>query len=81
MFFIVAAGANASLFYLLSYRAATALNAAADAPRVAKIVALVSLTLWLGVIVAGRLLTFYRPSPCESEKTDFLATCLPGYKL
>jgi hypothetical protein len=40
--------------------------------------AAVSLCLWLGVIVAGRLLTFYRPSPCEGDP-GVLSHCLPNY--
>jgi len=28
----------------------------------ARIIAAVSLSMWIGVIVAGRLLTFYRPA-------------------
>jgi len=35
--------------------------------------------LWISVLVAGRLLTFYRPFPCEPAGPGFLATCIPGY--
>jgi hypothetical protein len=80
LFFMAAAGLNASAFYLTSYRRATAPGAPADAPRVAKLIAAASLCLWLGVIVSGRLLTFYRPSPCGPEGPGFLAHCLPDYK-
>ena len=77
--FMAAAGVNASLFYLTSYRMATAPGAPPDAPRSAKFIAAVSLSLWIGVIVAGRLLTFYRPGFCEGTNTGLLATtCLPG---
>jgi hypothetical protein len=31
------------------------------------------------VIVAGRLLTFYRPVPCQPPEPGFLATCIPGF--
>ena len=76
--FIVAAGLNALGFYMTSYRRATAPDASLDAPRAAKIVAAISLSLWMSVIVAGRLLTFYRPYPCEPPGPGVIATCLPG---
>jgi hypothetical protein len=31
------------------------------------------------VIVAGRLLTFYRPVPCEPGEAGRLAQCIPDY--
>jgi len=77
--FMVTAGLNAGAFYLTSYTRATAPDASADAPRLAKMIALASLSLWIGVIVAGRLLTFYRPWPCEPPGPGFLATCIPHY--
>lgn len=79
MLFMGAAGFNASAFYLTSYRRTTAPGASAEAPRSAKIIAAISLCLWIGVIVAGRLLTFYRPFPCGPEGPGFLAECIPGY--
>lgn len=79
VFFMLAAGLNAGLFYLTIFRAATAPGAPDDAPRLAKIIAVASLSLWIGVIVAGRLITFYRPWPCGSEGPGFLAQCLPNY--
>ena len=75
LLFMGAAGTNAAAFYLTSFRTATASD---EAPRLAKIIALASLCLWIGVIVAGRLITFYRPWPCEGER-PFLAQCLPNY--
>lgn len=79
MLFMAAAGFNALAFYLTSYRGVTADGAPPDAPRTAKIIAAVSLSLWISVIVAGRLLTFYRPVPCQPNESGFLATCIPGY--
>jgi len=79
LFFMMTAGINASLFYVTSYRRVTADGAPADAPRVAKIIAAVSLCCWIGVIIGGRLLTFYRPYPCGPEGPTFLAHCIPGY--
>jgi hypothetical protein len=77
--FMMTAGFNALAFYLTSFRRTTARGAAPEAPRTAKIIAAASLSLWIGVIVAGRLLTFYRPFPCPPAGPDFLATCIPGY--
>lgn len=77
--FMVIAGANALAFYALSYRRVTAPDASAEAPRLAKFIAAASLTLWISVLVAGRLLTFYRPFPCEPPEPGVLASCIPGY--
>ena len=73
------AGLNALAFYITCWRKATAPGAPDEAPRLAKIIAIASLTLWIGVIVSGRLLTFYRPFPCGPEGAGFLAECLPNY--
>jgi hypothetical protein len=77
--FMVVAGLNASMFYLTAYRVTTAPGAPVDAPRSSKVIAAASLLLWTGVIIAGRLITFYRPWPCGPEGPGFLAQCLPGY--
>lgn len=78
IFFMTAAGLNAGAFYLMSYRQVTA-HESAIPPRSARIIAVASLCLWISVIVAGRLLTFYRPWPCGPEGPGVLATCIPGY--
>lgn len=55
------AGVNMAMFYAV---AAAGVNAAGadDLPPVrARVIGLVSLSCWLGVIVAGRLVTFFRP--------------------
>jgi hypothetical protein len=77
--FIVSAGVNALLFYIGPYRRVSVPDSSLDAPRAAKIIAAMSLTLWIGVIIGGRLLTFYRPFPCEPSGPGILATCIPGY--
>ncbi len=76
--FIMAAGVNALAFYATAYSRAVAPGSPANAPRAAKVVATISFSLWIAVIVAGRLLTFYRPSPCGPEGPAVLSTCLPG---
>jgi hypothetical protein len=75
--FMMAAGLNAGSFYLVAYRRTASPGAPDEAPRVAKAIAVASLCLWIGVIVAGRLLTFHRPWPCESGTETFIATCVP----
>jgi hypothetical protein len=77
--FMALAGINASMFYLTSYRQVTAPDASPGVPRLVKVIAAASIFLWLSVIVAGRLLTFYRPFPCGPEGPGFLADCIPDY--
>jgi hypothetical protein len=76
--FMAVAGFNASAFYLTGYHRVTAPGAPADAPRSAKIIATISLCMWVGVIIGGRLLTFYRPTVCGPHGPGFLATCNPS---
>jgi hypothetical protein len=59
--FMGMAGINVLTFYLAMYRKVAVLGPGDDAPMAAKIMAGVSLSLWLGVIICGRLLTFFRP--------------------
>lgn len=77
--FLAVAGANALLFYGVVGRRALAVDAPIDVPRVAKIFASVSLAMWIGVIVAGRLITFYRPFDCApDEMSGPVLLCVPG---
>ncbi len=78
MLFMGVAGLNATAFYLTSYHRTTMPGASDVAPRSAQFIAAASLFLWISVIIAGRLLTFYRPFPCGPEGPGFLAECLPG---
>ena len=55
------AGFNVLVFYRFVWARVAAADAGEDAPRGAKIAAAVSLTCWVGVIVCGRLITYYRP--------------------
>jgi hypothetical protein len=77
LLFIAIAGVNAGMFYLTSYRRAFGSTAALDAPRRAKVIAAISLSAWIGVIICGRLITFYRPGPCAAPQTNVLLTCDP----
>ena len=83
MLFMALAGVNVLAFYLTVFREVEALGPTDDAPRSAKVIAAASVFLWIGIIVCGRLLTFFRPTLCEFEYTaflvtiPFLATCVP----
>jgi hypothetical protein len=70
------AGANAGLFYVTTFKQAFGPAPVLDAPRRAKAIALVSLCAWMTVIVCGRMLTFYRPGPCDGDR-GVLLTCEP----
>ena len=77
LLFMAVAGFNALTFYLIAYRPSTSPEAAAQAPRSARIIAAMSLCMWIAVIVCGRLLTFYRPGNCGPEGPGFIADCIP----
>jgi len=77
LLFVAVAGLNASLFYLTSYRRVFGANTPLDAPLRAKVIAAISLTAWVGVIVCGRLITFYRPGPCDPAEYSVLLDCQP----
>ena len=74
--FLGIAGVNASLFYVTSFQQAFGRSPSLDAPRRAKVIALVSLCAWMTVIVCGRMITFYRPGPCVGDR-GLILTCSP----
>lgn len=77
--FIAAAGVNAVSFYVTVGPRTLAPDAPLNASSGAKAIAAISLTLWLSVIIAGRLLTFYRPFDCvPGEATGPVLLCVPG---
>ena len=77
MFFMAVAGLNVLTFYSAVFRKVSVLGAGADAPLAAKWIGGASLFLWTGIIIFGRLLTFYRPFGCgKGGPTGLLATCL-----
>ena len=55
------AGINVLFFYRFVFGPVKRAGAGASAPRAAKVAAAVSLSCWIGVIVCGRLITYYRP--------------------
>ena len=77
MLFMAVAGINVLAFYLVVFRMVKASGPGGDAPRSAKLIAATSLCCWIGVIVCGRMLTFFRPGLCEGPPS-FLSTCIPG---
>jgi hypothetical protein len=76
LLFMTIAGLNVLTFYGAFFRRLKTLGPDADAPAPAKWIGGASLFLWTGVILFGRLLTFYRPSHClTDEAAVFLWTC------
>lgn len=59
--FIALAGVNVLFFYTRVFHRLAALAPDEPAPAAARVVGGVSLALWIGVMTAGRLLTFFRP--------------------
>lgn len=55
------AGVNVAVFYLTTSRAVSSLGEYDLPPIRARVIGFVSLACWLGVITAGRLVTFFRP--------------------
>jgi hypothetical protein len=55
------AGLNVVFFYRFVFGPVKATAAADDTPQTARVAAAISLTCWVGVIVCGRLITYYRP--------------------
>jgi hypothetical protein len=80
MLFMAVAGFNASSFYLTIASRTMGLAPGEEVPRRARIIAATSIAMWIGVIVCGRLLTFYRPGICGPEGPGFLAYCIPRIK-
>ena len=59
--FFLVAGVNVAAFYLTQFRSVRDVGPGEQAPIVARAIGGVSLCCWIGVMTAGRLLTFYRP--------------------
>jgi hypothetical protein len=75
--FMAVAGLNMATFYLTVFRRVKSLGSGEDAERPAKLIAGLSLFLWIGVILFGRMLTFYRPADCGSAPVTSISTCIP----
>jgi hypothetical protein len=74
--FLTIAGVNAGTFYLTSWRTVFG-GEVYEAPRRAKVIAAISLSAWVAVIICGRMLTFFRPFDCGPNPTQILLTCTP----
>jgi hypothetical protein len=78
LLFMVLAGVNVLAFYLLMFRRVRTVDGGQDPPASAKIFGMASLICWVGVIVCGRLITFYRPGSCNpAERLAFILSCIP----
>ena len=55
------AGLNVVFFYYFVFGPVKTIPSDADVPFSAKFAAAVSLTCWVGIIICGRLITYYRP--------------------
>ena len=60
--FLLVAGANVAAFYLTMFTKVRSVGPGEQAPFFARMIGGVSLCCWIGVMTAGRLLTFYRPT-------------------
>jgi uncharacterized membrane protein len=77
LLFMALAGLNVAVFYLAVYRRVSGLAPGVDTPRAVKVFGATSLICWMAIIVCGRLITWYRPGPCDpSEAIGFLADCI-----
>ena len=59
--FMMVAGLNVVFFYTRVFKRLETLAPDAPPPLGARVAGAVSLTMWIGVMSAGRLLTFFRP--------------------
>ncbi len=58
LLFILLAGINVLVFYLNVFRDTESVGSGDDAPMSAKIIAAISLFLWVGIMGLGRMITF-----------------------
>ncbi|MEP7353905.1 MAG: hypothetical protein ABI824_11800 [Acidobacteriota bacterium] len=75
--FMAVAGLNVLAFYSTMYTRVRTLAPGATAPLPARFMAMISLSMWIGVIIGGRMLTFYRPAACEQKVQTFPFYCSP----
>lgn len=76
LLFLGLAGLNVLIFYATVFRRVDA-QGPGTAPLSFKVSGAVSLVCWTGVIICGRLITFYRPTVCRpGQVVGFLADCI-----
>ena len=72
------AGLNVLVFYVTVFRRLHGLAPGVEDPRTMKWFGATSLVCWVGVIICGRLITFYRPAVCpRDEPLAFIVECIP----
>jgi hypothetical protein len=75
---VAIAGLNVLVFYAIVFRRLRALAPGGAVPGIVKLFGATSLICWIGVIVCGRLITFYRPGLCiPGEPLAFIVECIP----
>jgi hypothetical protein len=75
--FMMVSGLNVLAFYSVVFWKVRVLPPGVSTPLSAKLIGAVSLSMWIGVIIAGRLLTFYRPGVCMTVALSFPFYCVP----
>ena len=75
--FMMVAGLNVLAFYSVVFWKVRMLPPGVNTPLAAKVIGAVSLSMWIGVIIAGRLIAFYRPFACGNESLTFPFYCIP----
>ena len=71
------AGVNVLVFYVTVFRRAARMEPGSPPPSGARLIGAISIALWMGVIICGRLITFYRPVVCmPGEPIGFVADCI-----
>ena len=74
---LMLAGANVAVFYLTMFRRVNALGPGVQLPLAARLAGAISLVLWIGVIICGRMITFFRPIGCSADEVaGLIATCI-----
>ena len=74
---LILAGVNVAVFYISMFRRVKRLGPGALGPVAARMSGAVSILLWAVVIVAGRMITFYRPIRCRpGQALGLLADCI-----
>ena len=74
---LMLAGLNVMVFYLTSFRQIASLGPGQQPPLIGRLGGALSLSLWITVIICGRMITFFRPAVCGAGKAvGFLAECI-----
>lgn len=77
MVLIVLAGINMLVFELITFRSVAQWDRDAALPTPAKVAAVLSLSLWIGVVVSGRMIGFTLNFFSGGDASQYLTTALP----